>query len=116
MKQVKKDLQKLSQELKALAKKTDKVIKEVGKLGQAKSTRQKKIKPETMKKSPAKKATAMTATEQVFKIIKASKNGVDAPTLMKKTGFEDRKVRNVIFRAFKQGKIKRAGRGTYVAT
>ena len=47
-------------------------------------------------------------------IIKRSKKGVDVPTLVKKTGFEDKKIRNIVFKASKQGKIKRAGRGIYV--
>ena len=67
------------------------------------------------KKAPVKKARAMTATDQVLGIIKRSKKGVDAPTLMKKTGFEDKKVRNILMRASKQGKIKRVARGIYVA-
>jgi hypothetical protein len=33
---------------------------------------------------------------------------------MKKTGLGERTVRNILFRAGKQGKIKRAGRGIYV--
>jgi len=33
---------------------------------------------------------------------------------MKKTGFDEKKVRNIIFRTLKQGKIKKADRGIYV--
>ncbi len=63
----------------------------------------------------AKKKTAkLTATDQVVSIIKRSKKGVDAPTLMKKTGLADKTIRNILFRAGKQWKIKRAGRGVYV--
>jgi hypothetical protein len=68
------------------------------------------------KKAPRKKAAALTATDQVLKIIKRSKKGVDAPSLIKKTGFEERSVRNILYRAFKQKKIKRTGRGSYVVT
>jgi hypothetical protein len=69
-------------------------------------------------KKPAvkKKAAAPTATDQVLKIITRSKKGVDVPTLMKKTGFEEKKVRNIVTRAFSQKKIKRVTRGIYVAT
>jgi tRNA1(Val) A37 N6-methylase TrmN6 len=52
----------------------------------------------------------------VLKIIARSKKGVDVPTLMKKTGFEEKKVRNIVTRAFSQKKIKRVTRGIYVAT
>jgi alcohol dehydrogenase class IV len=67
-------------------------------------------------KKPAvkKKAAAPTATDQVLKIIKRFKKGVDVPTLMKKTGFEDKKVRNIVTKAFRQKKIKRVARGIYV--
>jgi hypothetical protein len=47
--------------------------------------------------------------------VKRSRKGVGVPTLIKKTGFEDKKIRNIVFRAFKQGKIKRTGKGIYVA-
>jgi hypothetical protein len=78
-----------------------------------------KKKPVTKKaatKKPAvkKKAAAPTATDQVLKIIKRFKKGVDVPTLTKKTGFEEKKVRNIVTRAFSQKKIKRVARGIYV--
>ena len=71
------------------------------------SYRMKETKAAAKKKAPAKKAKALTATDQVLRVIKRSKKGVDAPTLMKKTGFEDKKIRNILMRASKQGKIKR---------
>ncbi|NVM20898.1 MAG: hypothetical protein HWN68_03865 [Desulfobacterales bacterium] len=129
MKKLKKDLQTASKSLKALAKKTESLMKAVDKLENAqaakerkaktKTTRKaaaKKTKAKTTRKAPAKKkAAALTATDQVIKIIKGSKKGVDAPTLIKKTGFDDKKVRNILMRTSKQRKIKRAGRGIYVA-
>jgi len=33
---------------------------------------------------------------------------------MKKTGFGDKKITNILQRAFRAGKIKRVGRGIYV--
>ena len=109
--------------LKALAKQTEKLIRAVHKFEKEKAT--KKQKPKTKakarpakkvpaKKTAAKKAAAPTATDQVLGIIKRSKKGVDVPTLMKKTGLGERTVRNILFRAGKQDKIKRAGRGIYV--
>ena len=128
MKKLKKDLQAVSKSLKTLTKKTERLTKAVAKLEkvQAAANRRPKAKAKTTrkavakKKSAAKKKTAkkktatVTATDQVLKIIKRSKKGVDAPTLMKKTGFEDKKIRNILFRSSKQGKIKKAGRGIYV--
>ncbi|MDY6955072.1 MAG: hypothetical protein SWE60_26520 [Thermodesulfobacteriota bacterium] len=119
MKQLKKDLQAVSKELKALAKKTEKMMKAVQKLDKAQAVKKPKAKAKTktktVRKPATKKARAVTATDAVLKLIKRTKKGIDAPSLIKKTGFDERKVRNILFRAFKQGKIKRAGRGNYVA-
>ena len=70
-----------------------------------------------VKKMPSttKKPGKPTATDQVLKTIHGSKNGVDVPALKKKTGFDEKKIRNIVSRAFKQGKIKRVGRGIYIA-
>jgi predicted transcriptional regulator of viral defense system len=56
-----------------------------------------------------------TATDQVLKIINRSKKGVDIKTLMDKTSFNQKKVTNILQRTYKQGKIKRVGKGIYVA-
>jgi len=61
-----------------------------------------------------KRARKENATDKVLKIINRSKKGVDIATLVKKTGFDQRKVRNIIFRTHKEGRIKRADRGVYV--
>jgi len=50
----------------------------------------------------------------VLGIIKRSKKGVDAAALVKKTGFDLKKVRNILHRTYKMGKIKRVGKGIYV--
>ncbi len=55
-----------------------------------------------------------TATDAVLQIIRQSKKGVDIAKLKEKTGFNDKKIRNIVHRASKQGKIKRFGRGIYV--
>ena len=116
MKKLKKDLQAVTKELKALAKKTEKIMKAVDKpeKAQAAAKRKPRAKAKPAKKALTKKAPALTATDQVVNIIKRSKKGVDAPALMKKTGFDDKKIRNILMRAAKQGKIKRARRGIYV--
>ena len=73
------------------------------------------VKSASVKHIPAKKqATAQTDTDQIVKIIKGSKMGVDLATLRKKTSFGDTKIRNILSKACKQGKIKRSGRGIYV--
>ena len=119
--------QRSADALKSLTKQTEKLIKAVDKFEKKKAATKRKVKAKAKpakkarprkaaaKKPPAKKAKTVTATDQVLKIIKRSKKGVDVPTLIKKTGFEDKKVRNIINRTLKQGKIKRVGRGVYGA-
>ena len=87
----------------------------------AKKTKKKvaaKKKAPARKKAVAKKAKpkgkTVTATEQVLRIIKGAKEGADVPALMKKTKFDEKKVRNIVSRAFKLKKIQRQGRGVYV--
>ena len=129
---LKKDLQAVKRDIKALEKKLEKLLKAYEPMPKAKKVTKKKAvkKAKTVKKAPAKKAPAKkapakkavarkkapqaTATDKILKIIKRSKKGVDVLTLKKKTGFDDKKVRNIIFRASKEGKIKKSGRGIYV--
>ena len=124
---LKKDLQAVKKDMMALQKKLDKLLKDYQPTPQAKKATRKKAakKAKAVKKAPAKKApakkavarkkpTQATATDKILRIIKRSKKGVDVPTLKKKTGFDDKKVRNIVFRASKEGKIKKSGRGIYV--
>ena len=57
-----------------------------------------------------------TATEKVIGIIQRSPKGIDVPALKARSGFEDKKVRNIVFRLCKEGTIKRIGRGIYTIT
>lgn len=115
---LKKDLNALRKDFKALEKKMEKLLKAAESSGKP----QTKTKAKAVRKAPAKKASAkkkaaqVTATDQILKIIKRSKKGVDVPTLKIKTGFNDKKVRNIVFRAAKEGRIKKSGRGVYVGS
>ena len=125
---LKKDLHALRKDFKALEKKMEKLLQAAEKSGKTKKvTKPKAVKPKAakakavktkavkkVKVTAAKKASQTTATDQILKIIKRSKKGVDVPTLKKKTGFDDKKVRNIVFRASKEGRIKKSGRGVYV--
>jgi len=111
--------QHTAEALKVLTRQTEKLVKTVDRFEKDQAAKKAKAKAKPAKKAPAKKAprkraTAQTATDRVVNIIKRSKKGIDIPTLIKKTGFEDKKIKNIIFRAAKQGKIKKAGRGIYV--
>ena len=120
---LKRDLQAVKRDIKALERKMEKLLKAYGtpkKAKAAKKPKRKAVKAKTRravavkKTTTKKKAAKTTSTEQILKIIRRSRKGVDVPTLKTKTGFEDKKVRNIIFRASKEGKIKKVGRGIYV--
>jgi predicted transcriptional regulator of viral defense system len=59
--------------------------------------------------------TAVTAVDMVFDVIKKSPKGLGFADIQAKTGFGDKKIRNIIFRLNKIGKIKRKSRGLYIA-
>jgi hypothetical protein len=102
---LKKDLNALKKHIIAIARKVDNLL----------TAHEKDVKAKPAKKAPAtKRSTKVTATDQILKIVNASKKGVDVATIKKKTGFDDKKIRNIIFRANKEGKIQRAGRGLYI--
>ena len=114
---IKKELTAMKKDITAIGKKLEQLLKAVEK-SETKVTKASKAKAKSIKKTPKapakKKAVKVTATDQVLKIINRSKKGVDTATLMKKTGFDQKKVRNILQRTFKQGKIKRSGKGIYV--
>lgn len=57
----------------------------------------------------------ITALDAVLDTIKRAKQGVGFAEIQAKTGFGEKKIRNVIFRLHKTGKIKRVSRGIYTA-
>ena len=59
---------------------------------------------------------ATTAAEAIYQVIKSKKAGIDTSDLIKETDFEEKKVRNIIYKLKKQNKIKTAKRGVYVAS
>ena len=115
------DLKALNKNIQALGKTLDRLLKAVEKDEKLKAKPTKKspvrkasVKKTPIKKAPAKKTAAQpTATDKILKIISRSKKGVNASTLIKKTGFDQKKVRNILFRTYKQGKIKRLDKGIY---
>ena len=112
MSHLKKDLKAVGMDLKRLTQKTDKMIKQFEKLEKAQAA--KKPKAKAIKKAVAKKPSKLSASGTVLAIIKRSRKGVDAAALKKKTGFEDKKIRDITYRLRKQGKIKRDRKGLYV--
>jgi predicted GIY-YIG superfamily endonuclease len=118
---LKKSLQAVNRDIKALAKKIDKMIVAVGKVEKTKVARKPKakvVKAKPIKKiaanKPAAKKRSQLTAAAVFNIIKRYKKGVNTASLMKKTGFDQKKISNIVFKLKKQGKITSPGKGVYV--
>jgi len=71
------------------------------------------VKKATPKKAPVKKAAKETAADSVLKIVTRSKKGVNSATLAEKSGFDKKKIANIVFKLRKQGKIKSVDKGVY---
>ena len=132
MKALKKELKSVVKSLKSLTKQTEKIAKALEKIQTPKPAKKrpiakarkktvtkkavkKTVVKKARKKAAPKKATGKTATDTVLSIIKRSKKGLNTAALEKKTNFDAIKVRNIIFRLKRQGKVKSASRGMYVA-
>ena len=58
----------------------------------------------------------MAASDTVFNVIKRSRRGIGFTDIKVKTGFDEKKLRNIVFRLDKLGRIKRVSRGVYAAS
>ncbi len=65
------------------------------------------------KRKSGKPRSAMTAADTVYAALKTFKTGADLADIQAKTGFGEKKLRNLIFRLHKQGRIQRQSRGVY---
>jgi len=112
---INKDLQVIGKELTKLVNQIEKLATALGKAEKpkAKSVKTAPKSKAVSKKTPT-KGGKTTDTDKVLAIINRSKKGVDTATLMKKTGFDQKKVRNMLNRTYKQGKITRVAKGIYV--
>lgn len=69
------------------------------------------------KRQPRKKTSRRKSASAIaLEIIAGYPDGVDFKTIMDATGFEDKKLRNIIYRLDSLGKIQRVRRGTYKTT
>ena len=125
MKKLKKDLEAILKALNGLAQKVEKLQEQIGeetkptKKPKAKAVKKKAVrkapkKRVVVKKTAPKKAAPATAVDTVLAIIKKYKKGVGMAALMEKTGYNQKKIANLVFKLRKQGKIKSVDRGVYV--
>jgi len=100
----KKDIDKLNAKI-------DRLEKMIKKSAAAKPLRAKQTRTAQSRKTGG--ARRMSATSVVLSSIKRSRKGADFATLQVRTGFDEKKLRNIIFRLHKLGKVKRVSRGLY---
>ena len=112
-------LKTLAQGVEAIAAKVDEASKTkvpAKPRGKKPSTVAKKAK---VGKKPVPKPTrgkvkkSATAAESVLNVISSSKTGINTAGIKEKTGFDQKKVANIIYKLKKQGKIKTAQKGVY---
>ena len=130
-KNLKKNLQAVNREIKALSKKVYRMVVAVEKLEKPKAVKAKPVKKTVAKAKPVKKVAAkkvaakkpaakkpvkLTAADTVLGVIKKYRKGVDVSTLMEKTGFNRKKIYNNVKILKTRGKIKSTGIGVYVKT
>ncbi len=114
MKNFKRSLKSVTKDLDALAKKVERLIQAAEKLDKAKPQKKTAVKAKPAKKRAPKTAKKVTAADTVLGFIKKSKKGIDTATLIKKTGFNQKKIHNIIFKLKKQGAIKSELKGVYL--
>jgi hypothetical protein len=56
-----------------------------------------------------------TAVDIVLDVIKDFKQGAGLAEIKTKTDYGDKKIRNILYRLYKDGRIRRISRGTYIA-
>ena len=111
-------LRVLTQEAEALMVKVDQLEKakaEAAKRSKGRTTAKARAKKKVRvkKKVPVLKVRRLTDTAQVLRVIRRHRKGVDLAKLKARTGFQDNKLRDIVSRACKAGKIKRVSRGVY---
>jgi len=127
LKMVSDGLKTLAQGVEAIAEKVDETAKPKS-AGKAESKKQsapvKSPKPASKKARSVKKAAPKvgreeaakptTAVDTVLNIISRSPKGVNTGAIKTKTGYDQKKISNIIYKLKKQGKINAIQKGVYV--
>jgi hypothetical protein len=123
MRAVKKQLRDVIKGLKVLTQKTEKIEMELGKASagtilaaaqRRAAVRATGVKRRSPRGAVARRGRGITATDAVYEIIKRGRKGVTTTQIKRETGFDDKKIWNVINRLKTLRKIKSARRGIYV--
>lgn len=114
----------ISHTLSELSYETKKLVVKVDKLNKVQAVtapkRKAAVQAASKKKAPlqktaGRKSVALTPADTVLKIVRRYRKGVGISTLKAKTGFSDKQIRNIVYRATRQGKLRRVGRGVYIS-
>jgi len=112
-------LKTLAKGVEAIAEKVDEAAKSQGVVKPPRKTPATAAKKVKAVKKPAQKATKKkevkpaTDSDQVLGIIGRSKKGASTAVIMQKTGYDQKKIANIIYRLRKQQKIKSVDKGVY---
>ena len=82
------------------------IVKSDSKSGKTKKTVAKKVSKKT--------ATQSTAADTVYKVIARYKKGANMAAIKQKSGYDNKKINNLVYKLKKQGKIKSETKGVYV--
>lgn len=104
----KKDIEKLVERMDRL----EKVIKESELYGKGRRISTLK----SSKKITSASRSAATSSNVVLEVIKRFKKGVGFSEIQERTGFGEKKLRNIIYRLHKMKKVARKSRGIYIAS
>ena len=106
LKDVAQNIEQLAEKIEAMADTTTATTDTATKPARKKATAKK-----AAAKKPAKKAP--TATDIVRTAVYRYKNGLSVAQLKKKTGFDDKKVANIVYKLKKQGAVVSPSKGVY---
>jgi predicted Rossmann fold nucleotide-binding protein DprA/Smf involved in DNA uptake len=113
MNDLKMSLRKVARELTKAAKEVEKLA---GKL-EAQTKTSTAPKKKAAGKNPLKQTVSAkqpTAADTVYKVIASLKKGANIATLKQKTGYDNKKIHNLVYKLKKQDKIKSETKGVYV--
>ena len=115
MKKLQNQLQTVSKTLATLSKQVEKISQQLEKSA-AKAPAKKAAPKKTAPKKAAKAAApaASTVLDQVFDVIRRSRNGATIAKLKDKTGLTARQLSNALYKLSKREKIEAKSRGHYI--
>lgn len=117
MKKMKIDLQLVVKGIRAINNQLDKAIKAVEGSEVQGFSKKTKVSGKSSKKNKTtgkKAADPGTAFDMVIEIISRSKQGIDTSKIKEKTGFDDKKIANIIYKAKNRNLIRSISKGIYV--